>query len=131
MVKIAFVIFTLLFGAAPTVAQQVSSQADSEALRQAISGRTVYVVTPLGIELPIRYYANGTMTSKSSAHLASMAGENTHTDYGRWWVANGRLCQRWQNWLNRQSYCYEMTITGRDVIWRRNDGRTGTARLGS
>jgi hypothetical protein len=131
MVKIAFVIFNLLLGAVPTLAQQMSAPADGEALRQAIAGRTVYVVTPLGVELPIRYHANGTMTSKSSAHLASMAGESTHMDYGRWWVANGRLCQRWQNWLSRQSYCYEMTITGNEVTWRRNDGRTGTARLGS
>lgn len=131
MAKSVLVLFSLFFSAATAMAQQVTDQQDSQTLREALAGRTVYVVTPLGVELPIRYHANGTMTSKSSAHLASMAGESTHSDYGRWWVANGRLCQRWQNWLNRQAYCYEMTINGRDVSWRRNDGRTGTARLGS
>lgn len=131
MQKIVIILISLLFGAGVLNAEPLVPKPQTGDLRKTLSGRVVYLSTPIGMELPIRYNANGTMRAKSSAHLASMAGEDKTTDYGRWWVTNGRLCQRWQNWLNRQAYCYDMTINGRSVNWRRNDGRSGTARLGS
>jgi hypothetical protein len=118
-------------GAASADAGKQEGSLKGEELRKAVSGRTVYISTAIGIELPIRYSANGTMTSTSSANLAAMAGESVAKDSGSWWIAGDKLCQKWQNWLNGQTYCYEMRRSGRIVYWRRNDGHSGSARLGS
>jgi hypothetical protein len=32
--------------------------------------------------------------------------------------------------LEGKSYCYKFTIKGKSVRWVRNDGRSGTARIG-
>lgn len=97
-------------------------------LKKAIAGRTVYLSSPLG-EVPIRYSANGTMSARSQ--LALLDGERTASDRGRWWVASNRLCLKWQNWMNGRSYCFTMQKVGNRVHWRRNDGKSGVARIGS
>ncbi len=97
-------------------------------LKKAVAGRTVYLASPLG-EVPIRYSPNGTMSS--TTQLALLDGERSATDRGRWWVASNRLCLKWQNWMNGRSYCFTMQKTGNVVRWRRNDGKSGMARIGS
>ena len=32
--------------------------------------------------------------------------------------------------MDGKSYCYELTLRGKAVSWVRNDGRSGTARIG-
>jgi hypothetical protein len=32
--------------------------------------------------------------------------------------------------MDGRSYCYKLTLTGNKVTWMRNDGRSGTARIG-
>jgi hypothetical protein len=101
-----------------------------DTLRKALSGRTVFISTPLG-ELPVRYSANGTMRASSSATLAALAGEPVSSDTGQWWISGDKLCQRWSVWVEGKSFCYEMRGNERSISWRRNDGLTGTARIGS
>jgi hypothetical protein len=67
------------------------SKLTGEALRQAVSGKTVLIATPIG-SLPIRYNSNGTMTGRAPAFVASLG---TKRDRGQWWIADDRLCQRW------------------------------------
>jgi hypothetical protein len=100
-------------------------------LREAVSGKTVYLMTPLGAEIPIRYRPNGTMQGSSSATLAALAGESVSKDTGRWWVVREQLCQQWNNWSDQRSHCYKLRTAGGAVQWRRNDGQTGTARIGN
>jgi hypothetical protein len=100
-------------------------------LRAAVSGKTIYIQTPIGAEIPIRYLPNGTMTGASSVHLAALAGEQVSTDKGRWWVRRAELCQQWNSWSNGRPHCYRLHATGSSVSWSRNDGETGTARLGN
>jgi hypothetical protein len=95
----------------------------------ALSGRTVYIQTPVGEEIAIRYRANGTMAGSSSYHLAALAGESVRKDQGRWWVQNSQLCQKWTSWSEGRLYCYRLSVSGKRVVWSRNDGETGTARL--
>jgi len=52
------------------------------------------------------------------------------SDTGKWWVAGDQLCQKWSSWMEGKSYCYKLTRQGNGVSWVRNDGRSGTARLG-
>ncbi|NJM34018.1 MAG: hypothetical protein HC850_04110 [Rhodomicrobium sp.] len=98
-------------------------------LHQAVSGKTVYIQTPLGSEIPIRYQANGTMTGVSSARLAALAGESVNTDRGRWWVRRAELCQQWNKWSEGRLHCYKLRMSGSQVHWSRNDGKSGTARV--
>lgn len=96
-------------------------------LKKAVGGRTIFVSTPLG-EVPIRLHNNGTMVGASQ--LALLDGEETPRDRGRWWIASNKLCLKWQNWMQRRTYCFVMQKLGNRVRWVRNDGKTGTARLG-
>ncbi len=129
MKKSAF-LAVLLMCASPVFAQGEDELIKGDTLRKMLSGRTIYVNTPFG-ELPIRYSGNGTMSSSSSTQLAAMAGEPTSSDTGQWWISGNRLCQRWQVWVQKRSYCFEMRGSMKSVTWRRSDGKTGTARIGS
>ncbi len=98
-------------------------------LRQAISGKTVFLNIS-GFELPIRYAANGRMSGKMSTVAASFSRGDGAQDRGKWWVADDQLCQQWTSWMDGKSYCYRLTRDGSTVHWARNDGRSGTARIG-
>jgi hypothetical protein len=100
-------------------------------LREAVSGKTVYLMTPIGAEIPIRYKPNGTIQGSISAGLAALGGESVSKDTGRWWVVREQICQQWNNWSDRRSHCYKFRIAGVRVQWQRNDGQTGTARIAS
>lgn len=128
---------TLLFAASlalPAVAAAAdqSSPASSLAgdeLREAIVGKTVYLNVS-GFELPIRYLANGRMRGTMGAVAASFSRGDGASDSGKWWVENDQLCQKWTSWMDGQSYCYRLTRDGEVVTWVRNDGKSGTARIG-
>ncbi len=98
-------------------------------LKLAISGKTVFLNIS-GFELPIRYNANGRMTGKMSTVAASFSRGNGASDSGKWWVENDQLCQKWTSWMDSKTYCYKLSRHGATVNWVRNDGRSGTARIG-
>jgi len=110
----------------PAAAASVSLAGDE--LRQAISGKTVYLNIS-GFELPIRYAANGRMKGSMGAVAASFSRGDGASDSGKWWVDNDQLCQKWSSWMDGKSYCYKLTRNGNQVHWQRNDGRSGTARI--
>ena len=101
------------------------SKLTGEALRQAVSGRTVLIATAIG-SLPIRYKSNGTMTGQAPAIVASLG---TERDRGRWWIADDRLCQRWYRWLAAKRYCFKLQHVRGIVHWLRDDGLSGTATI--
>jgi hypothetical protein len=106
-----------------------STQLAGDELRQAISGKTVYLNIS-GFELPIRYAANGRMSGKMSAVAASFSRGDGARDSGKWWVTGDQLCQQWTSWMDGKAYCYRLTRDGTTVRWVRNDGHSGTARIG-
>jgi hypothetical protein len=105
------------------------AQLAGDELRQAISGKTVYLNIS-GFELPISYAANGRMSGKMSTVAASFSRGDGSQDRGKWWVAGDQLCQQWTSWMDGKAYCYRLTRDGSTVRWVRNDGRSGTARIG-
>ncbi|MGH6734516.1 MAG: hypothetical protein ACRECX_00335 [Methyloceanibacter sp.] len=113
---------TAAFGAEP------ASLAGDE-LRKAISGKTVYLNIS-GFELPIRYASNGRMSGKMGTVAASFSKGDGASNSGKWWVADDQLCQKWTSWMDGKQYCYRLTRQGAAVRWVRNDGRSGTARIG-
>jgi hypothetical protein len=122
-------ILTLLLAAAPLTFAYAGEEAlTGDALQSAVSGRTVYINTPMG-EVPIRYAKSGSV--HGNTELALLDGESTAVDRGRWWVSDNKLCVRWQNWLNGATHCFTMHRVGTThVRWRREDGKSGVARLG-
>jgi hypothetical protein len=112
-----------------TVALAEPAQLAGDELRQAISGKTVYL-NIAGFELPINYAANGRMSGKMSTVAASFSRGDGAQDRGKWWVAGDQLCQQWTSWMDGKAYCYRLTRDGSTVRWVRNDGRSGTARIG-
>ncbi len=99
---------------------------DDATLKQAVAGKTVHLDTPFGIAVPITYQANGLMSGKAGG-LESYLG--AQTDRGRWWVADGRLCQKWFKWLDAQPSCMRLKQAGHRLFWRRDDGLSGTATI--
>jgi hypothetical protein len=96
-----------------------------DALRQAVSGRTVLIATAIGA-VSIRYHSEGTMTGRTPALVA---GLGTERDRGRWWIADDGLCQRWHRWLDAKRFCFKLHQAGAIVHWLRDDGLTGTATI--
>ena len=101
------------------------SKLTGAALRQAVSGRTVLIETPIG-PLPIRYRSDGTMAGRAPAIVPSLG---TEKDRGQWWIADDRLCQRWYRWLDAKQYCFKLHRIGAIVHWLRDDGLSGTATI--
>jgi hypothetical protein len=111
------------------LASEGAERLTGDTLRKAVSGKTLYLMTSIGAEIPIRYRPNGSMRGATSASLAALGGESVSSDTGRWWVVREQLCQRWKNWMDSRSYCYKFRIAGGAVQWQRHDGATGTARI--
>jgi hypothetical protein len=97
-----------------------------ETLKQTLAGKTVHLDTPFGIAIPITYQANGLMSGKAGV-LAFFLG--AAADRGRWWVSEGKLCQKWFKWLDAQPSCMRLTQDGHRIAWRRDDGMSGTATI--
>ena len=120
---------TLALGAPPSETAAAEPALTGNVLRETVSGKTVYVKIS-GFELPIRYSAGGSMTGTMSMVAAALARGDGASDRGKWWISGDQLCQRWTSWMDGKSYCYKLTLRGKAVSWVRNDGRSGTARIG-
>jgi hypothetical protein len=123
--KRQFLLVGVLLLAGPT-AQAEPVPLGDDTLKQALAGKTVHLDTPLGIAVPISFQANGLMSGKAGV-LAYILG--AETDRGRWWVSEGRLCQKWFKWLDAEPSCMRLTQDGHKLFWRRDDGMSGTATI--
>ena len=128
--KLGAILVAVALSASATAAVAESVSLSGDELRQAVTGKTVYLNIS-GFELPIKYAANGRMTGKMSTVAASFSRGDGSSDTGKWWVADDQLCQKWSSWMESKQYCYKLTRNGTSVRWVRNDGRSGSARLGS
>jgi hypothetical protein len=97
-------------------------------LKAMVAGKTVHLDTPFGVAIPITYHANGLMSGKAGV-LEYFLG--AQVDRGRWWVTDGKLCQKWFKWLDAQPSCMRLKRDGDKIIWRRDDGLSGTATIAS
>lgn len=98
-------------------------------IKKRVSGERVYLSTPFGVELPLTYKASGQVIADVSGFSAASMFAPRET--GRWWIEGNRLCQKWPTWRKGRQYCFTIKQTGENRIsWLRNDGKTGTARIG-
>lgn len=101
---------------------------EGDALRRTISGKRVYLATPLGGEFPLFYRPDGRVDGSGEA--VGLGRFLKPRDSGRWWVDGSRLCQQWQSWYEGRVFCFSLTQKGADRLgWVRDDGEKGLARL--
>jgi hypothetical protein len=97
-----------------------------DTLKPTLAGKTVRLDTPLGVSIPITYHGNGLMSGKAGVLEYFLGAEQ---DRGRWWVADGKLCQKWFKWLDAQPSCMRLKQAGNRIFWQRDDGMSGTATI--
>jgi hypothetical protein len=119
--------FSALALGAALAAEPASLSGDE--LRKAVRGKTVYLKIS-GFELLIRYSPGGSMSGSMDAVAAALARGDGASDRVKWWISGHQLCQQWMSWMEGKSYCYTLTRRGNSVSWVRNDGRSGSARIG-
>ena len=120
-----FVVIALLSGATGALADPVALTGDE--LKQAVSGSTVEIDTPLGTTVPMRFGANGLVAAEAGV-LAPVLGSSK--DRGRWWVDGDKLCTKWFRWFDAGVRCLTIKMDGTRVFWRKiDDGETGTGTL--
>jgi hypothetical protein len=127
MTAAAFATLALAAPVSETKADEAALSGD--ALRHAVSGKTVYLKIS-GFELPIQYSSRGTMKGSMGTIAAAFSRGDGSSDRGKWWIADDQLCQKWSSWMESRTYCYKFSLNGNAVHWVRNDGRSGTARIG-
>ena len=109
-------------GAGPASALQ------GEEIKALIGGKRVYLSTPLKIELPLYYQADGSVTGNIAKF--SMASMFAPKETGRWWVEGNRMCQKFPTWYKGRQFCFTIEkLGGNRISWVRDDGYSGTARI--
>jgi hypothetical protein len=107
-------------------AADAHAKAADEAVRTLVSGKTVLIDAVFGASIQVVFRPTGSMLGQAGS-LAYLLG--AASDEGRWWIAQGRLCQRWKTWLDRETQCLRLREDGATIRWVRDDGKTGTARF--
>lgn len=125
--KAVLLVVTLAAGATPASAE--GEVLDNAGIKSLVTGKRIYLSTPLGGELPLYYRAGGKVDGSGEA--VGLGKYLKPKDSGRWWVSGGRLCQKWQEWYDGRTFCFKLSrISSTKVHWLRDDGTSGIARVG-
>jgi hypothetical protein len=110
--------------------QAQASALSGDDIRKKVTGKRIYLATPLGGEFPLFYQRGGRVDGSGEA--SGLGRWARPTDSGRWWVAGDRLCQRWETWYEGKTMCFTLTFMGGDRLrWVQDNGDTGLARIGN
>ncbi len=120
-------LLTLAFTSSAVMANERFTAND---IKGEIIGKRIYLAVPFGGEFPLNYRPNGQVDGSGEAlGLGRFAKPN---DKGRWWINGDRLCQQFTSWYKGAPMCFELIRTGdKRLKWIRDNGDTGTARIGS
>ena len=117
-----------LIGSIGIQAHAAQSTLSGEEIKRFVDGKRIYLQTPLGGEFPLFYKSNGKVDGSGDAiGLGRFVRPN---DSGRWWVRDNRLCQEWERWYDGKRFCFTLKkVDGNTLIWNRDDGLSGRARI--
>ena len=102
----------------------------SEAIKTFVTGKRIYLSVPLGGEMPLYYKEEGVVDGSGEA--IGLGKFLAPRDQGRWWVKSDSLCQQWQSWYDGKVFCFTLEHLPDDkLVWRRDDGEEGIARIGN
>lgn len=108
----------------PAAAQSL----EGEAIRDLIGGKQVYLATPYGVEFPLFYAADGSVTGDGSG--TGLGRFFAPRETGEWWVEEANLCQQFPTWYDGETTCFTIEQTSENTLaWVRDDGMEGTARI--
>jgi len=117
-----------VFLASPAFAS--GERLDAKEIESLIIGKRIYLATPMGGEFPLNYRRNGQVDGDGEA--LGLGKFVKPDDTGRWWIKADSLCQKFTTWYDGEPMCFELIGTGKNSLkWIRNNGQTGTARIGS
>ncbi|MEO0328394.1 MAG: hypothetical protein AAF217_07315 [Pseudomonadota bacterium] len=121
------VIIASVFGVLSSTAASANPLSGND-IRDTISGKKVYLATKWGIEFPLIYSTNGRVTGDGSA--TGLGKYMTPRETGNWWIAGNRMCQKFPTWYDGRTFCFKLEKKNTEqLIWRRDDGTSGTARV--
>lgn len=113
--------------ASPALAERELS---GDEVRQLVTGKRIYLATPLGGELPLFYQPNGVVSGDGQA--IGLGRFFAPRDTGRWFITGNRLCQQFRDWYNGERLCFSVKDLGNNRIrWVRDNGERGLARVGN
>lgn len=99
-------------------------------IKRKVSGKRIYLATPMGGEFPLFYRPDGRVDGSGEA--TGLGRFVRPTDSGRWWISGNKLCQRWQTWYDGNTMCFTLTpLSDNRVRWDQDNGDTGLARIGN
>ncbi|MEO1066795.1 MAG: hypothetical protein AAFW47_05385 [Pseudomonadota bacterium] len=118
----------LIAGLALWAGPSVATPLNGEEIKDAISGKRVFLKVPFGGEFPLRYDPSGVVRGDGTAF--GVGRFFSPKDEGKWWVRNGKLCQQWQEWYDGKTACFIISnYDGTKFKWLRDDGRKGKGRI--
>ncbi|MBW8318270.1 MAG: hypothetical protein K0M47_02505 [Rhizobium sp.] len=103
---------------------------DAAEIKQSVIGKRIYLAVPFGGEFPLNYRLDGQVDGSGEAlGLGRLAKPS---DTGRWWIDGNRLCQKFTTRYKGEPMCFALErFSDNKLKWTRNNGQTGTARIGS
>ena len=117
-----------LLMAAPLAAASEEAYTASD-IKTKIIGKRIYLAAPMGGEFPLNYRKSGVVDGDGEA--LGIGRFVKPDDTGRWWISGNRLCQQFKTWYKGEPMCFDLYHTGNNTLkWIRNNGQTGTARIG-
>lgn len=126
--KKAAILLTLVATLAPTQLVSANEMSGQE-IKQTISGKRVFLATSWGIEFPLTYNNNGLVTGDGTG--TGLGKYFAPKETGQWWVQGNEMCQKFPTWYKGRTFCFNLIEgEGGGLIWQRDDGASGKARLG-
>lgn len=121
--------FAVIAAGCGTAAPVSAAELSGPEIKTLIAGEKVRLSTPFGIALPLEYRKDGVVVGDVSGFSA--ARMIAPSEQGRWWVTRNSLCQKWPTWYDGRQFCFKITsLGGGKITWLRDDGASGTARIG-
>lgn len=105
-----------------------ANKLNANEIKQFIGGKKVVLQTGYGIDFPMYYRANGRVTGDGNG--TGLGKFFAPKETGNWWVTGNQMCQQFPTWYDGRAICFQLEKTGATtMIWYREDGKKGTAKI--
>lgn len=112
----------------PTGVAQASELSSAE-IRSKIAGKRVLLNTGYGIKFPLVYKTSGRVTGDGTG--TGLGQYFAPKETGNWWIRDNQMCQKFPTWYKGRTFCFKLENKGGNkLLWKRDDGKSGTATVG-